>query len=307
MRTNSKITAWRGLILALLIGLTVTPARADLRVFATVPEWGALAKAIGGEHITLYTATHALQDPHRIEAKPSLLAQARRADLLIATGAELEIGWLPLLLRDGGNPAIQPGRPGYFEATANLPLLDIPSKVDRAQGDVHAAGNPHVHLDPRLLLRIGQALAERMGTLDPGNAARYQAAYRQFAERWQTALQRWETLAAPLKGTRVLVQHGAFLYLTTWLGMQEVGTLEPRPGIEPTRSHLNTLLGKQQQNPAKMILRAAYHDASASQWLGEKGGIPVVVLPYTVGGNAAAGDLFELFENSVQQLLKGLQ
>ncbi len=282
-------------------------AWADLRVFATVPEWGALVKEIGGPHVSVYTATHALQDPHRIEARPSLLAQARRADLLVATGADLEAGWLPLVRRDSGNGAIQSGQPGYFEAAAVVRLRDVPAALDRARGDVHAAGNPHLHLDPANVLKVGEVLAIRMGELDAARAADYQAGFRAFAERWQAAIDRWEKQAAPLKGVPVLAHHQSFAYLIHWLGMREVGLLEPKPGIEPTSGHLTALLTRLQAQPAKMVLVAAYNSDKASQWIAGRSGLPVVLLPYTVGGTPAAGDLFALYDDSLQRLLQALR
>ncbi|WP_150430578.1 metal ABC transporter solute-binding protein, Zn/Mn family [Dechloromonas sp. CZR5] len=295
------------LAIGFLLLAAALSARADLNVFATVPEWGALAKEIGGDKVKLYTATNAFQDPHRIEAKPSLLAQARQASLVIAAGADLEIGWLPLVLRDSGNPAIQPGRPGYFEAAAFVTRLEIPAVVDRAHGDVHAAGNPHTHLDPRNVLKVGEKLAARMAELDAANAAAYQAGLAAFSGKWQAAMARWEKEAAPLKGVAVLVHHQSFIYLTNWLGMKEVGTLEPKPGIEPTSGHLGALLQRQQATPARMVLRTAYQQDAQSQWIAGKTGIPAVLLPYTVGGTPEARDLFGLFDDTVQRLLKGLR
>lgn len=291
---------------SLLLMLAAFPAAAALNVFATVPEWGALAKEIGGEQVTVYTATNAFQDPHRIEAKPSLLAQARRAQLVVAAGADLEIGWLPLVVRDSGNSAIQPGRPGYFEAANYVKRLEAPSVLDRAHGDVHAAGNPHTHLDPRNVLKVGEALAGRMAELDAANAAAYQASFKAFASKWQMAMARWEKAALPLKGVTVLVHHGSFVYLTNWLGLKEVGVLEPKPGIEPTSGHLSSLLARQQAVPARMVLRTAYQPEGPSQWMASKAGIPAVLLPYTVGGTPAANDLFGLFDDTVQRLLKAL-
>ena len=289
-----------------LLAMAALPAWASLNVFATVPEWGALAKEIGGEQVTVYTATTAFQDPHRIEARPSLLAQARRAQLVVAAGADLEIGWLPLVVRDSGNSAIQTGRPGYFEAASYVNRLDIPTVLDRAHGDVHAAGNPHTHLDPRNVLKVGEALAGRMAELDAANAAVYQSGFKIFAGKWQVAMVRWEKEAAPLRGVPVLVHHSSFVYLTHWLGIKEVGSLEPKSGIEPTSGHLSALLARQQTTPAKMVLRTAYNQEGPSQWIAGKTGIPAVLLPYTVGGTAEAKDLFTLFDDTLQRLLKGL-
>ena len=294
------------LCLSLLLSLACLPATAALQVFATAPEWAALVREIGGDKVSIYTATTALQDIHRITAKPSLLAQARRAQLVVATGAELEIGWLPLVLRDSGNAGIQPGQPGYFEAARYVTLLDVPAVLDRAQGDVHAAGNPHIQLDPRNLFRIGEALAVRMGELDPPNAAAYQAAYKTFAEKWRAAIARWEKEAAPLRGVPVLVHHASFLYLSNWLGLKETGTLEPKPGVEPSSGQLTALLARQQNVPAKMVLRTAYQSDGPSLWIAGKAGIPAVMLPFTVGGTPEAGDLFGLFDDTVRRLLKGL-
>jgi len=294
-------------IFACFFGLTVGAAQADLKIFATVPEWGALAQEIGGSKVKVYTATTALQDPHRIEAKPSLLAQARQANLIIAAGGDLEVGWLPLVLRDSGNATIQPGRPGYFEAAAFVNRLDVPATLDRAHGDVHAAGNPHIHLDPRNVLKVGEALTARMVELDTPNAAAYQAGYQAFAGKWQSAMTRWQKETAPLKGVPVLVHHASFAYLLNWLGMKEVGLLEPKPGVEPTSGHLTSLLTRQQSAPAKMVLRSAYQQEGPSQWMAGKTGMPAVLLPYTVGGTPEAKDLFGLFDDTVQRLLKGVR
>ena len=293
-------------ILTLLLTLACLPATAALQVFATAPEWAALVREIGGDKVSIYTATTALQDIHRITAKPSLLAQARRAQLVVATGAELEIGWLPLVLRDSGNAGVQPGRPGYFEAARYVTLLDVPAVLDRSQGDVHAAGNPHIQLDPRNLFRIGEALAARLGELDPPNAPVYQAGYKAFAEKWRVAVARWEKEAAPLRGVPVLVHHASFFYLSNWLGLKETGTLEPKPGVEPSSGQLTALLARQQSAPAKMVLRTAYQSDGPSLWIAAKAGIPAVMLPFTVGGTPEAGDLFGLFDDTIRRLLKGL-
>lgn len=292
-------------IFACFFGLTVGTAQADLNVFATVPEWGALAQEIGGSKVKVYTATTAFQDPHRIDARPSLLARTRQANLVIAVGADLEIGWLPLVLRDSGNAAIQPGQPGYFTAADFVGRLEVPTTLDRAHGDVHAAGNPHAHLDPRNVLKVGAALTARMAEVDAANAAAYQAGYQAFTGKWQTAMARWQKEAAPLKGMPVLAHHASFAYLLDWLGMKEAGRLEPKPGIEPTSGHLTELLARQQNASAKMVLRAAYQQPGPSQWIAGNTGMAAVMLPYTVGGTAEAKDLFGLFDDTVQRLLKG--
>jgi zinc/manganese transport system substrate-binding protein len=291
----------------MLLAAWLAPAHAALSVFATVPEWGALVEELGGDKVKIYTATNALQDPHHVEAKPSLIARARSADLVVATGAELEIGWLPLVLQQASNPKVLPGKPGYFEAAAYVTLLDKPVRLDRADGDVHAAGDPHIQTDPRNIGRVAAPLATRLAELDPENAAFYQSRYKAFAERWNAAIANWEKQAAPLKGVPVVVQHKAFTYLIAWIGLKEIASLEPKPGVEPTTSHLSEVLATLERTPAKMVLRAAYQSDRASQWIAERTKINAVALPFTVGGNDQAKDLYGLFDDTISRLLKGAQ
>jgi zinc/manganese transport system substrate-binding protein len=281
------------------------PAAADLSVFATVPEWAALVQELGGDKVKVYTATNALQDPHHVEARPSLIARARSADLVVATGAELEIGWLPLVLQQAGNPKLQPGRPGYFEAASFVALLGKPTRLDRAEGDVHPQGDPHIQTDARNIAKVAAPLAARMVELDAANAAFYQARLKAFMDRWTAAVARWEREATPLKGVAVVVQHKAFTYLIDWLGMKEIAALEPKPGLEPTTAHLAEVLETLQKTPAKMVLRAAYQSDRASQWIAERAKMNAVELPFTVGGTSGAKDLFGLYDDTIQRLLKG--
>jgi zinc/manganese transport system substrate-binding protein len=294
-------------ITAMALALVALPAVAALNVFATMPEWAALTAELGGDKVTIYIATNALQDAHHVEAKPSLIARARSADLVVATGAELEIGWLPLVTQQAGNPKIQPGKPGYFEAAAYVTLLDKPARLDRSDGDVHPGGNPHIQTDPRNIARVAGPLAARLADLDPANAAYYQARHKAFSDRWSAAIASWEKQAAPLKGTPIVVQHKAFTYLEVWLGLNEVAALEPKPGVEPTTAHLTEVLATLQRQPVKMVIRAAYQSDRASQWIAERAKINAVVLPFTVGGDDAAGDLYGLFDDTIARLIKGAQ
>ncbi len=294
-------------MLVLTIALTSGSALAALNVFATVPEWGALVSELGGDKVNVYVATNALQDPHHVEAKPSLIARARSADLVVATGAELEIGWLPLVLQQAGNPAIKPGKRGYFEAASYVTLLDKPARLDRAEGDVHPGGDPHIQTDPRNIAKIAAPLAQRLAELDPPNAAWYQARYKAFSEKWTAAIANWEMQAAPLRGTKIVIQHKAFTYLQAWLGLNAIAALEPKPGVEPTTAHLSEVLELLQRDPAKMVVRAAYLSDRATQWLAERTKINVVVLPFTVGGDEQAKDLYGLFDDTIARLLKGAQ
>jgi zinc/manganese transport system substrate-binding protein len=294
-------------IAAAWIAALAAPAQAAIRIVACEPEWGALTQELAGALASVYVATNALQDPHQIQAKPSLIAAVRNADLLVCTGAELEIGWLPILQRQSGNPAIQSGKPGLFEAADQVQKLEVPTKLDRADGDVHAAGNPHIQTDPRNIARVADALAQRLAQVDPSNAGAYAQRRADFAARWLAATQRWERDAAPLKGIAIVVQHRGFPYLERWLGLTQVASLEPKPGVEPSSGHLNEVLAQLQRQPARMILRAAYNDGRGSEWLAQRSKLPVVVLPFTVGGSDAAKDLFGLFDDTVARLLKANQ
>jgi zinc/manganese transport system substrate-binding protein len=289
--------------LTTLMWLAAGPAAAALNIFACTPEWGALSKELGGEKANVYVATNALQDPHRVEARPSLIARARSADLIVCTGAQLEIGWLPLVQTQAGNPKIQVGQAGYFEAARLVAMQEVPASVDRSQGDIHPGGNPHIHLDPRNIAKIAVALGERMAQLDPNAADHYRARTKAFLERWREATARWEQQAAPLKGMPLIVYHKNLTYLIAWLGMKELGSLEPKPGLPPTASHLSDLLAQQQRDPAQAILLAAYNDPRGGDWLAERAKIPVLILPFTVGGNEKAQDLFGLFDDSIARLL----
>src|SRR5216117_2051412 len=300
-RTRSRGTNMRLLLTAALIAIC-SPAIAALNILACEPEWGALAKEIGGDKVTVYTATTALQDPHRIEARPSLIARARSADLMVCTGAQLEIGWAPLLQTQSGNAKIQAGQPGYFEAASAVSLIEKPGSVDRSLGDVHPAGNPHIHLDPRNIERVAAALAQRMPSLDGAQASYYLARQKDFAARWNEARARWEKDAAPLKGMPVVVYHKDLSYLVAWLGMREIGALEPKPGLPPSTAHLTELLERLKSTPARAVVRSAYNDPRPAEWLAERAKVASVLLPYTVGGTERAKDLFGLYDDTIARL-----
>lgn len=292
----------RTFIAVLLTGLS-WPALAALSIFACTPEWASLAQEIGGDRVNVYSATSALQDPHHIEARPSLIARARRADLVFCNGAELETGWLPLVLGQSGNALVQPGQRGYLEAASAAHLLEVPGRVDRAMGDVHAAGNPHLHLDPRNVALVAKALAARLIVLDAQGASVYAGREAAFQKRWGDASARWERQARPLQGLPLVVHHKNLSYLIAWLGMREVAALEPKPGLPPSAAHLSGLLASLKRTPAKAVVRAAYNDPRAADWLGQQAGVPAIALAYTVGGNARATDLFTLFDDTIASLL----
>jgi zinc/manganese transport system substrate-binding protein len=291
----------RSVCLACALAFTL-PAQAAIKVLATTADWGSLVTELGGDKVNVYNATSALQDVHRVDAKPSLVARARTADLLVASGAELEIGWLPVLLQESGNTKIQPGAPGYFEISSVLKLLDIPSAVDRSMGDVHPFGNPHVQLDPRNIATAARALSLRLAQVDPSNAAYYQQRGADFQARWAQALTRWTAQAATLKGVPVVVIHKDQTYLIRWTGMSELASIEPKPGVPPSAGYLAELVQKLGATPPKMILRNAYNDPKAADWLAERVKAPVVLLPFSVGGTPEAKDLFGLFDDTLNRL-----
>ena len=300
MKTKAK---WLALLAGWALAAWGVPAQAALRVFACEPEWAALAQELGGPLVEATSATTALQDPHQIQARPSLIARVRNADLVVCTGAELEAGWLPLLLQQSGNARVQPGQPGYFAAADQVRKLDVPASVDRSQGDVHAAGNPHIQTDPRNLAAVATALAARLQQVDAAQAAQYAQRGAAFQLKWQQAIARWTAQAAPLRGLPVVSQHKGYVYLYDWLGLREVAVLEPKPGVEPSAAHLQGLLATLKATPARMVISSAYQDAKPAEWLSRNAALPMVRLPFTVGGSEGAKDLFGLFDDTLARLL----
>ncbi len=288
-------------ILLLLCAFAAPQAQA-LNVFACEPEWGSLLHELAGDAIQVDVGTSALQDVHVIEAKPSLIAKVRRADLIVCTGAELEVGWLPQLIRQSGNSKVASG-PGYFLASDQITTLEKPAKLDRSEGDIHPGGNPHFQMDPYRMLAIAKALDARLAELDPAKAATYKQRLDDFTTRWQTAIKGWEAKAAPLKGRKVVVHHWSWIYLLTWLNMEQIGALEPKPGVPPTSSHLASLVDLTKASNALAIISAAYQDPKPGQWLSERTGVPAVVLPFTVGGDDRSKDLFGLYDSTIDKLL----
>ena len=283
------------------------PALAALNIFACEPEWGALAQELGGDKLSVFSATTALQDVHRIEARPSLIARIRSADLVVCSGSELEVGWLPLLLAQSGNNRIQPGSPGYLEASQFVVRLEIPKVLDRSLGDIHPGGNPHIHTDARNIARVADVVSERLAQLDPANAPVYKTRAASFQERWRAAIQRWEREGARLKEVPVVVYHRDFSYFIQWMGMREVGSLEPKPGIPPTPAHLADLVERMKRNPAKLIVYSPYNNPKAAEYLSAQAGIPAAMMPFTVGGSDPAKDLFGLFDDTIARLLTAVK
>ena len=297
-----KLFAIPALLLAAGLATAPAPAQAKLKVFACEPVWGALVRELAGDKVDLDVATTALQDVHVIEAKPSLIAKVRSADLAVCTGAQLEIGWLPQLIRQSGNTRVASGA-GSFMAASQVKTLGKPTSLDRANGDVHPDGNPHIQMDPRRVLIVARRLDDRLAELDPANAATYKARGADFEQRWLAAMVKWKAQAAPLKGRKVVVHHISWVYLWDWLGLQEIGALEPRPGVPPTAAHLSELVATTKNADTLAIVRAAYQDPKPADWLSQRTGVPAVTLPFSVGGDAQSKDLFGLFDSTIAKLL----
>ncbi|MBV1889639.1 MAG: zinc ABC transporter substrate-binding protein [Gammaproteobacteria bacterium] len=292
------------LVLALLLPFFAHQANAQLNVFACEPEWAALTQAltqtIGSDQVKVTSATTAMQDPHHIQARPSLIAKMRRADLLVCTGADLEVGWLPLLLRKSGNASVQPGQAGHFMAADTVTLLEKPALLDRSLGDIHAAGNPHFHLDPERILKVAVALANTLATVDPGNQSHYENNLATFTQQWQQAIEQWRQRSESLRGKRIVVSHNSWVYLEPWLGLTQVATLEPKPGIPASSAHLSKLLAQLEQNPADMLLYASYQSDKSARWLTKKTTIPAVALPFSPSKDET---LIQWFDRLLTQLL----
>lgn len=291
---------------AFAVFMTACSANASVHVFACEPEWAALATEIAGEKISVSSATNALQDPHYIQARPSLISKIRKADLIICSGSDLEVGWLPLLLRKGNNPKIQPGKPGHLMASQYVTRLQIPTSLDRAHGDQHAQGNPHIQTDPRNIALVAAVLAQRLQQIDPGNATAYKDRLAKFDSEWSKAITKWQSQTVPLRGKSVVLHHKSWAYLLNWLEMNEVATLESKPGVPPSAAHLNQLLLQMEASPAAIIIRTPYQDSKPSQWLTDKTGIPNAALPFTVGGSGNADNLYSLFDSTIQILLQNM-
>jgi len=289
-------------LLAALLALAPLSARAELPVFACEPEWQALADAIGGDRVKTWSATSAAQDPHQVQARPSLIARLRNADLLICSGADLEAAWLPVLLRRARNPRVQPGQPGHLMAAEQVARLEIPTSLDRSEGDIHAQGNPHIQLDPRRVLQVARVLTERLASIDAANAVHYRSRLAAFEQRWQAAMADWSTRALPLRGRKVVVHHRDWSYLLDWLGMDAVAALEPKPGLPASAGHLAGLKAQLAGRPVLAIIRSAHNDPGPAAWLSGQTGTPVLVLPHTVDTEEGPADLFALFDALVDRL-----
>tara|TARA_R110000787_G_scaffold171354_2_gene283987 strand:+ start:7011 stop:7934 length:924 start_codon:yes stop_codon:yes gene_type:complete len=278
-----------------------THAFAQFNIFTCEPEYAALAKELAPD-ARIYSATTAMQDPHQVQARPSLIAKMRQADLVVCAGAELEVGWLPMLQMKAANAQVRNTDLGLFFAAEHVETLDQMSNVDRSMGDVHSQGNPHLHFSPQRMLAIAKALTEKLIQLDGDNSNHYQQQFESFNSRWNIASSKWQEAANTLAGMKVIAYHSSFRYLFDFASIEQVADLEPKPGLPPTSGHLARLLKQAKNGDVTAIVIASYQDKRGATWLAEKSNLPVIVLPLSVGGNEQSIDLFSLYD-SVLSLL----
>ncbi|WP_172605638.1 metal ABC transporter solute-binding protein, Zn/Mn family [Shewanella benthica] len=299
MRINSKLV--KSAIAAVVVSYS-SMASAELNIFACEPEYAALAKELA-PNARIYSATTAMQDPHQVQARPSLIAKMRQADIAVCAGADLEIGWLPMLQMKSSNAKVRSTAQGLFYAAEQVETLDQLKSVDRSMGDVHAKGNPHLHFSPERMLKVAQALTLKLIAVDPASKAEYESALADFSQRWTAAIPVWQKKAAPLHGKKVIAYHSSFKYLFNWVGIEQVADLEPKPGLPPSSSHLASLLTRTEAGDVMAIIVASYQDERGANWLGERANLPVQVLPMSVGGNDQSQDLFSLYDSVLDLLL----
>ncbi|MEQ2007705.1 MAG: metal ABC transporter substrate-binding protein [Limisphaerales bacterium] len=289
--------------LALLTGA----AHAKLNVVASLPDFASLAEDIGGDKVKVTSLARGTEDAHFVDAKPSFIRALNQADALIEGGAELEQGWLPPLVQNARNPRILPNAAGHIVLARGLKLLDVPTKLDRSQGDVHAAGNPHFNLDPANFRAMAATIAEAFARLDAANAPHYAANLKRFNERLAGRLADWDKLAVPLRGVKVITYHKSFDYLAARYGLVVFGQIEPKPGIEPTPTHINALIPQAKSAGVKLVLMEPNRARKTPQFVADSIGARLVVCPGLVGGAPEAKSCFELIEFDLRALLKGLQ
>ena len=282
-------------------------AHAQLKVVTSTTDLYDIAKAVGGDKITATHIGEGYQDPHFIEAKPSFVLQLRNADVWAFVGLDLEIGWMPLLLQGARNPKLQPGQPGYVDASRVIPVLDMArGNVDRSQGDVHPLGNPHYWLDPENGRRIAKLFQETFTKLDPKNASVYDANAKAFTQRLDAAERTWQADLAKIKGQPVVAWHTSWRYFAEYTGMNIIGFMEPKPGVPPSPAHLAGLIQTMKQRGAKVIIMEPFYDRKMADLVASKTGAKVLVLPPSVGGAKGLDDYIQLMTSDIRQLAAAL-
>ena len=307
---RQRITTMLSLGAALIGGAPMagmSNAAAQLKVVTSTTDLYDIAKEVGGNKVTATHIGEGYQDPHFIEAKPSFVLQLRNADVWAFVGLDLEIGWMPLLLQGARNPRLQPGRPGYVDASRVITVLDVArGNVDRSQGDVHPLGNPHYWLDPENGRRIARLFRDTFSQLDPKNAASYAANEKAFTQRLDAAERTWQSDLAKIKGKPVVAYHTSWRYFAEYTGMNIVGFMEPKPGVPPSPSHVAGLVQTMKQTGAKVIIMEPFYDRKMADFVASKTGAKVLVLPPSVGGVKGLDDYIQLMTNDIHQLAAAL-
>ncbi len=303
-----KRTVLAMLTLLLAVGLlTPSAAAKKLNVVTSTTDLAALAQEVGGDKINVEALAKGYQDPHFVEAKPSFLLKLRNADLLISVGLQLEIGWLPPLITQSGNPRIQPGNPGYLEAAQFAEVLDIPTgPISRAMGDVHPLGNPHLWLDPNNGRRITKGIAGKLSEMDPGDQAYFQQRLADFEKRLADADKRWLAAMAPYRGRKIVTYHNSWPNFAKHFGLEVVGYVEPRPGIPPTPVHTLQLIEMMKRENVKILIMEPYFDSKTPNSVGAATGAKVLVVTPSVGGEKGTEDYFKLFDYDIGLLTQAL-
>ena len=295
-------------ILFLMLCAANAVAEKKLNIVATLPDYAAIARAIGGDRVTVTNLAKGTEDPHFVDARPSFVRVLNKADLLIEGGAELEIGWLPPLVAGARNKAILTGAPGHLTLAQYIRLLEVPTTpVDRSMGDVHPFGNPHFSLDPANGKIIAKVLAETFSRLDPANAAYFQANLQKFNERLDQKFAEWTRLLEPYRGTKVVTYHKSFDYVLDRFGLVLAGTIEPKPGIEPSPSYINSLIPKLKDEGVKLVLIEPFRPRKTPEYLAQAIGAKLLVLPGAVSGNEKVKDYFSLFDYDLAQIVAALK
>ena len=309
MMWNSKFwfLSWTLALLGLLTAAPQAEAK-KLKVITTLTDLAALTQEVGGDRVEVESLARGYQDPHFVDPKPSFLLKLRNADLLISVGLELEIGWLPPLITQCGNPKIQPGAQGNLDASAFAEILEIPQgKVDRSQGDVHPQGNPHYWLDPDNGRRIARGIAAKLGEMDGANAAYFQQRFQDFSRRLSEAEKRWESEMAPFRGRKIVTYHRSWPNFTKHFGLEVVGYIEPRPGIPPTPSHTIELVNLMKRDNVKVMLIEPYFDLKTPNSVARMTGGQVLQMMPSVGGKPEITDYFKLFDYDIALLKQALE
>ncbi|MBI4663738.1 MAG: zinc ABC transporter substrate-binding protein [Verrucomicrobia bacterium] len=286
----------------------ISPASAKVNVVATLPDFAALAQEVGGDKITVTSLVKGPEDAHFVDPKPSFITVLNKADLLIEGGADLEIGWLPPLVNNARNAKILPGASGRLNASSGIRLLDVPSgPVDRSQGDVHPLGNPHFWLDPANAKILVNHIAEALGRLDGSNSDYYAANARQFNDRIDRKLAEWNRLLEPYRGAKVVTYHKSFDYFLERFGLALAGTIEPKPGIEPSPAHIGALVARAKEEEVKLVLIEPFRPRKTPEYIARNAGAKLLVVPEKVGGHEKVKDYFSLFDYDVAQIVAALK